>query len=147
VVKDLILKILKSIFITLAVAVAISYFLTTFSIPFLNSFILTVGLQFLFFYFYGDYVIRKNNRLRLQAELKFLEETARQKALVVCPCDKKIETVIPIDLSQNINRYVCAGCNKNISVFSEFKTALSTDPIDLNAADLNIVNKIKNDTI
>ena len=146
-VKDIILKILKSIFITLAVAVAISYFLTTFGIPFFNTFVLTVGLQFLFFYFYGDYIIRKNNKVRLQAELKFLEETARQQTVVVCPCDKKIETIIPIDLSQSVNKYVCAGCNKNISVFSEFKTALSTDPIDLNNVDLNIVNKIKNDTV
>jgi hypothetical protein len=147
VIKDIIFKILKSIFITLAVAIAISYFLSSFNIPFLNTFLFTVGLQFLFFYFYGGYVIRKGNKLRIQAELKFLEETARQKTAVTCPCDKRVEAIIPIDLSRDINKYVCMGCNKNISVFSEFKTALATDPIDLNSADLEIVSKIKNDTI
>ena len=139
--KEAIIKLIKSVFITIIVSSFLSLFLVNFSFPFLYSFLFFIGIQFLFFYFYGEYIIRKNNRLKIQAELKVLEENARQMSEVICPCDRRIVSKVPIDLSLDTNKYTCPGCSKNISVFVDFKTALSTDPISLNPLDLPIVSQ------
>lgn len=137
--KELLLKIAKGLAITLIVAFIISLFLTSFNFPFLYSFILFIGIQFLFFYFYGEYNLRKNSKIRLDAELKLAQERARQTTDVLCPCDRAIISPVVIDLSKPVNKYICPGCNKNISVFSEFKTALSTEPISVEEINIQMV--------
>jgi transposase-like protein len=94
--------------------------------------------QFIIFYFYGEYVRRKNNKIRLEAELKLEEEKSRQYANVVCPCDRQILSTIPLSLNME-NRYSCPGCKKDISVFVETKTALTTVPLLNNPLDAPLI--------
>jgi len=133
-----ILQIIKSLIITFTVAAAIGYFLTTVGISFLPTFFLVVILQFLFFYFYGEIVKRRNETLQVEAEINIAKELSRQQVTVTCPCDRNIQTTIPVDLSRQ-NSYVCQGCNKDISVFIETKTALSTKPVMSNPLDTPIM--------
>lgn len=129
--KNILLTLLKSIFLTFIVAAAISYFISFFGIPFLQSFFLFIVVQFLGFYFYGQYQRNKNIKITLQKELKEIEEFNKQSTTVNCPCDRNIETTIPIDVNGD-NQYMCPGCNKNISVFITTKTALATNPLSIN---------------
>lgn len=121
----------KSISITILVATSLSYFLASFAIPFLNTFVFCIIAQFLFFYFYGEYVKNKKNKFILAMELKEIEEQNKQSTIVTCPCDRNIQTTIPIDIN-GINDYVCPGCYKNIAVYVTAKTALATTPVSVN---------------
>ena len=47
---------------------------------------------------------------------------------VTCPCDKKVQTTIPIEMNSD-NSYICGQCDKRIRVLLETKTVLKTDPI------------------
>lgn len=136
--KTLLLKLFKSLFITLIVSGSISYFLTYAGIYFLPSFILFTVIQFLFFYFYGEYVNKKNLSTLIEAETRIFKEKQKQSTIVVCPCDRKIETTIPINLDKQ-NSYICPGCDKKVSVFVETKTALSTEPVDMVDVNLPII--------
>jgi hypothetical protein len=127
-------QIVKSLLLTALVSAGVSIFLLSFSIPFLNSFLFFIVLQFIGFYFYGEHVKRKALKLEIDAEIKLLEESTKQQLTVVCPCDKNIQSTIPIDVNRE-NKYICQGCNKQISVFLEAKTALSTTPILTNPLD------------
>ena len=134
----MIVQLIKSLSITFTVAAAIGYFLTTLGISFLPTFFLAVIVQFLFFYFYGEIVKRRNAILQVETEINIAKELSKQQVTVTCPCDRNIQTTIPIDISQS-NSYVCQGCNKDISVFIETKTALSTKPVLNNPLDTPIV--------
>lgn len=129
--NPVLLTLIKSISITILVAITVSYFLASFSIPFLNTFVFCIIIQFLFFYFYGEYVKNKKNKFLLAMELKEIEERNKQSTTVTCPCDRNIKTTIPIDVN-SVNDYVCPGCNKNISVFVTTRTALATTPMSVN---------------
>lgn len=129
--NPVLLTLIKSISITVLVAVTVSYFLASFSVPFLNTFVFCIITQFLFFYFYGEYVKNKQNKFLLAMELKEIEEQNKQSTTVTCPCDRNIQTTIPIDVN-GVNDYVCPGCSKNISVFLTTKTALATTPVTVN---------------
>lgn len=129
--KDILLMLLKSLVITFIVAAAASYFIAFFGIPFFQSFALFVALQFLGFYFYGQYQKNKSIKIALQRELKEIEELNRQSTIVSCPCDRNIQANIPIDINGE-NNYLCPGCNKNIAVFITTKTALATNPLTIN---------------
>lgn len=85
-------------------------------------------LQVVGFYFYGESVKRKNAFIEAQLELAAASELAKISADVVCPCDKKVKTTIPIEMNSD-NTYVCAQCEKRVSVLLETKTFLKTDPI------------------
>lgn len=125
------MTLLKSLILTAGVAAAFSFFLLSFGINFFQSFIALIVIQFIFFYFYGEYLKRKNAKLTIEAELRLAEENSKQTTVVTCPCDRNIETVIPINLNSD-NNYMCPGCNKNISVFITTKTALATTPVTVN---------------
>ena len=135
---NLLLPLLRGVGITCIVSAAVGLFLVPFSIPFINTFIFTLVCQFIIFYFYGEYVRRKNNKIRLEAELKLEEEKSRQYANVVCPCDRQILSTIPLSLNME-NRYSCPGCKKDISVFVETKTALTTVPLLNNPLDAPLI--------
>ena len=136
--RDLLLKLLKSLAITIAVASVFSVFFSYFSVPFISSFIFFLMLQFVCFYFYGDFVKRRNSKLRLEAELKLGEDISKQLKTVTCPCDKNTETTIPISIN-GPNSYICQGCNKGITVFVETKTALTTVPVTVNPLDTPLI--------
>jgi transposase-like protein len=136
--KDLLLRLIKSLAITVAVSSVFGIFFSYFNVPFLTSFIFFLVLQFVCFYFYGDFIKRRNSKLKLEAELKLGEEMSKQLKTVICPCDKNIETTIPISIN-GPNGYICQGCNKNITVFIETKTALSTIPVTVNPLDSPLI--------
>jgi hypothetical protein len=126
-INDIAFKIIKSITITLAVSTTFSLFLFSIGYNFLYSFLFFTLLQFIGFYFYGEYVKRKTSRLLLDLEIKQTEIKSKQQATVVCPCDRNVETTIPININGD-NTYKCPGCMKNISVYITTKTALTTTP-------------------
>ena len=127
--KELILILGKSIFITIAVALVFSFFASSFGLNFVSSFLFCILLQYIGFYFYGEYVKRKRGKLKLDTELKIIEQQLKQQATVVCPCDRNVETTIPININGE-NRYKCPGCLKDVTVFVSTKTALATTPTD-----------------
>jgi hypothetical protein len=128
------LTLLKSITITALVSTTAGYFLSAFGVPFIHTFVFCIAVQFLFFYFYGEFLKNKRNRFIRDLELKEIEEQNKQSTVVVCPCDRNIQTIIPIDI-EGINNYICPGCDKNISVQVTTKTALATTPVTLNPLD------------
>lgn len=122
-------KLVISLSLTFLVSVIFSLFLLNFGFNFFYSFLFFTLLQFVGFYFYGEYVKRKNAKLALEAEIEGLKFLEKITAEVVCPCDKKIVTRIPLSLTEK-NYYNCGGCNKKISVILEPRTALATEPQD-----------------
>lgn len=127
-------RIVVSLVITVAVSVIFSLFLLNFNFNFFASFAFFTLLQFVGFYFYGEFIKRKNAKMALEAELKSLEFFQKISTEVVCPCDKNVTTTIPVALNQK-NYYTCSGCNKRISVYLEPKTALVTEPQDESSLD------------
>jgi len=125
----LLLIIGKSLIITLLVSTIFGIILNSFGFGFLPSFLLFTLLQFIIFYFYGEYIKRKNNKIKLDVELKLFQEQSRQMTIVTCPCDRNIETTIPININGE-NKYKCPGCIKDVTVFLTTKTALATTPAD-----------------
>lgn len=122
-------RLFTSLGLTAAIASVISWPLTYIGIDFISSLIALTTLQFVGFFFYNEYVSRK----MILAEQKMLidaeKELLKQSAEVSCPCDRGIKTVVPINIAER-NEYICPGCNKNIHVIIETKTALVTTPVD-----------------
>jgi FtsH-binding integral membrane protein len=143
-VNKIYLTLFKSLIITVLVAGIVSYFLLFFNIPLYGSFPFLIVIQFLFFYFFGEFQKNKRNNLKIQADLKLIEEINKQSMEVTCPCDRNIKSLVPINLNSD-NNYTCPGCNKNISIFISTKTALTTTPITVNPLEAPIfVDSLKN---
>lgn len=121
-------KIIFSFVITLLVSILGGLFLLNFGFNFWVSTIFFFLLQIVGFYFYGENVKRKNAYIQAQLELQAATELKRISADVVCPCDKKVQTTIPIDMNSD-NSYICSQCDKKVGVIVETKTVLKTDPI------------------
>lgn len=121
-------KILVSLFITFAISLLGGLFLLNFGFNFFVSFFFIFILQFVVFYFYGDYIKRKNAAIQAELELKAASELKRITADVTCPCDNKVKTTIPIEMNSE-NVYICGQCDKKIKIILDVKTALKTDPI------------------
>jgi len=119
----------KSFLITVIVAATLSFLVNSFGVAFLPSFLFFLLFQYVGFYFYGEHLKRKADKLKIDTELKLLQEQSKQKATVICPCDRGIETTIPINVNGE-NKYKCPGCIKDITVFVTTKTALATTPTD-----------------
>jgi len=125
----MLVKLLRSLLLTIVVAAAAAWPLTYIGITFLSLFSFFITLQFVGFYFYSDRMQRK----ALLEEQRLLVE--REKALamqgmdVACPCDRRVEAFVPINLNDR-NEYTCPGCDKTISVYVEPRTALVTTPVD-----------------
>lgn len=137
-------KLLKSLAIVFLVSGTFSYFLLLLGANFLAAFLSITILQFLFFYFYGEFVTNNKVKLILQTEIDIAKEKSKQITRVVCPCDRKIVSPVPINLNAP-NSYLCPGCDKQISIFVETKTALSTQPVSINPLTTPIViDQIKN---
>jgi hypothetical protein len=122
-------KLLISLGLTLSVSLIGSLFLLNFNFNFLYSFLFFTLLQFVGFFFYGEYIRLRNGRLAVLAEVKALEEISKVTTVVTCPCDRALKTSLPLSLHKK-NDYMCAGCNKKISVIIETKTALATEPMN-----------------
>ena len=127
-------RILFSVGITLLVSLVCALFLLNLNFNFLYSFLFFTLLQFIWFFFYGEFIKFKESKLAVMAELKGLEAMSKISANVVCPCDRKILQNIPVSLNSK-TQYTCSGCLKRVTVFIEPKTALATDPIDITSLD------------
>ena len=122
-------RIALSLAITLAVSLVASLFMLNFNFNFIYTFLFTTLLQFLGFFFYGEYVRLRDSKFALIAEVKALEEISKISTLVACPCDRRIITEQPIDINGE-NTYMCEGCNKKIGILIQPKTVLLTEPLD-----------------
>jgi hypothetical protein len=121
-------KLFYSLSLTLIISVMAGLFFLNFQFNFWATAIFFFILQIVGFYFYGERVKRKNAVIQAQLELLAASELRKITADVVCPCDKKVQSTIPIEMNAE-NSYICGQCNKRISVLLEVKTALKTDPI------------------
>ena len=144
-------RLLISLGITILVSTVFSLFLLNFNFYFIYSFLFCTLFQFLGFYFYGEYVKFKNNKLAIDTELRALNELTKITTEVVCPCDRKLITTLPIMFHKK-NEYICNGCNKKISVLLEAKTALATEPMNTSSLDdvqfmLNLEERLKKDDL
>jgi transposase-like protein len=118
-------------------------FLLNFSFNFFYSFLFFTLAQFIGFYFYGEYIKFINSKLAIEAEIKAMEEISKISTDVICPCDKRIVTTIPLNLKEK-NEYICQGCTKKVSVFIETKTAIATEPMDETLLDdVKFIEEIK----
>lgn len=121
-------KIIQSLFITFTISILGALFLLNFGFNFLVSLFFIFILQFVIFYFYGEHVKRKNAYIQAQLELQASAELKKIIADVVCPCDQKVQTTIPIDMNSD-NSYVCGQCEKRVKILIDVKTVLKTDPV------------------
>lgn len=121
-------KIAFSFAITALISILGGLFFLNFGFNFWLSTLFFFLLQIVGFYFYGEYVKRKNAFIQAELELQAAMALKKITADVVCPCDKKVQTTIPIDMSGD-NSYLCSQCNKKIGVLLETKTVLKTEHI------------------
>jgi hypothetical protein len=121
-------KIIQSFFITFSISLLGALFLLNFNFNFIVSFLFIFILQFILFYFYGEHVKRKNAYILAQLELQAASELKKITADVTCPCDRKVQTTIPIDMNSD-NSYICGQCSKKVKVLIDVKTVLKTDPV------------------
>lgn len=121
-------KLIYSLLITTTVSVLSGLFFLNLNFNFWFTASFFFILQVIGFYFYGEHVKRKT--AIIQAELELIAEAEMKKITVdvVCPCDKKVQTTIPIEMNSD-NSYICGQCDKKIRVLLEAKTVLKTDPI------------------
>jgi hypothetical protein len=121
-------KILYSFGLTSLVSILGGLFFMNVGFLFLPTFLFFFIAQLIGFYFYGEHVKRKNAYMQAQLELAAAAELAKITTDVVCPCDKKVQTTIAVEMNSD-NSYICSQCEKKISVVLEAKTFLKTDPL------------------
>lgn len=126
--KDVFKKLIYGFGLTLIVSILGGLFFLNIGFNFWATSLFFFILQVVGFYFYGESVKRKNAFIESQLELAAASELAKISADVICPCDKKVKTTIPIEMNSD-NTYVCAQCEKRVSVLLETKTFLKTDPL------------------
>lgn len=103
-------------------------------------------LQFLGFFFYGEYIRLRDNRIALMAEITAIEQISKISTKVICPCDRRIKSIQPIDINGE-NTYICDGCDKKIGILIEPKTVLVTEPIEQTLLDdPDFIRKLKTNT-
>ena len=126
--KDILKKLLYSLAITICVSILGGLFCLNFGFNFWITSSFFFILQFIGFYFYGEHVKRRNAIIEAEFEMIAASELAKITADVVCPCDKKVQTTIPIQMNID-NSYTCSQCSKRIGVILDVKTALKTEPL------------------
>jgi len=118
----------------------------SFGFVFLYTFLFTTLLQFLGFFFYGEYIRLRENRISLMAEIAALEQISNISTIVTCPCDRGIKSEQPIEINGE-NTYMCEGCNKKIGIIINPKTVLITEPMDQTLLDdPNFIERLKNNS-
>ena len=126
--KDIFKKLVYGFGLTVVVSVLAGLFLLNIGFSFWITCLFFFILQVVGFYFYGESVKRKNAFIEAKLELAAASELAKISVDVVCPCDKGVKTTIPIETNSD-NTYICAQCEKRVSVLLETKTFLKTDLI------------------
>jgi hypothetical protein len=129
--KEILKKLIYSIAITISVSILGGLFCLNFGFNFWITTLFFFILQFIGFYFYGEHVKRRNAIIEAELEMIAAAELAKITADVVCPCDKKVQNRIPIEMNVD-NSYNCSQCNKRIGVILDVKTTLKTEPLQQN---------------
>ena len=104
--NPIIKRIISSLLITSTISFLGALFLLNFGFNFIVSLFFIFILQFVVFYFYGEHVKRKNAYIEAELELQAASELRKITADVVCPCDQKVQTTIPVEMNRE-NSYVC----------------------------------------
>jgi hypothetical protein len=129
--KEILKKLIYSLAITISVSILGGLFCLNFGFNFWITTLFFFILQFIGFYFYGEHVKRRNAIIEAELEMIAAAELAKITADVVCPCDKKVQNIIPIEMNVD-NSYTCSQCNKRIGVIVDVKTTLKTEPLEQN---------------
>jgi len=115
--------------ILLSVSALFGFLLKEVGFSFWVGFFSGLGLQFLTFGIYSNlltvYVNLKNKKL----ENERIKEFSYQGVDVVCPCFKKIKSFVPVRLNTD-NLYTCQECKKDVAVYIDVSTAITTQPIE-----------------
>lgn len=138
--KEILKKLIYSLAITISVSILGGLFCLNFGFNFWITCLFFFILQFIGFYFYGEHVKRKNAIIEAELEIIAVSELAKITADVVCPCDKKVQNRIPIEMNAD-NSYTCSQCNKRIGVIINVKTTLKTEPLRQDPLDDPLVIK------
>jgi rubredoxin len=120
-------KLLLSLVLTLGISSGVSYFLTSFNIPFLKTFILATLLQFIFFYFFNSYNQTKLNKYAIE-QLSETEMQFEQSGTDVVCANCKKEVFAPIELPEP-NNFTCPHCGSENSIYLNIETAVTTRPV------------------
>lgn len=120
-------KLLISLAITMSISSGISYFLTSFEIPFIKTFVLATVVQFLFFYFYNTYSQAKFNKFAVE-QLSETEMQFEQSGTDVVCANCKKEVFAPIELPEP-NNFTCPHCGSENSIYLNIETAVTTRPV------------------
>jgi rubredoxin len=120
-------KLLLSLVLTLGISSGVSYFLTSFNIPFLKTFILATLLQFIFFYFFNSYNQTKLNKYAIEQLTETEMQFEQSGTDVVCANCKK-EVFAPIELPEP-NNFTCPHCGSENTIYLNIETAVTTRPV------------------
>lgn len=121
-------RLAQSLSITFAVSTVAAWPFIYLGVSFVSGFVFFTILQLVGFYFYSEHVKRRMMIEEQQLIAMREAELSKQGAEVVCPCDRNMRAFVPIMLNGR-NEYTCPGCDKEINVAVNLKTALITTPI------------------
>ncbi len=132
------MNILRSLSALFIVSLTVSLLLYNDIYSFFKYFLLSTVIQIILYQIYLKIVYLYVENLKLQK----IKEFSKQGMEVTCPCHKENKVFIPIKLNSN-NDYKCLECNKNVFVNIDVKTFLTTEPIDNDAADVELIKAIE----
>ena len=116
---------IKPVAITIVVSSTLAYFLTTFNIPFLPSFLLAIVVQFI-----GWSIVEYFANIKKQEIAStVLSDIVGQSLLVPCPYCKK-DNLTPIRFDQN-NEIKCEHCDKTGAIYIDIQTVQVTKPLEV----------------
>ena len=123
-------QIIRSLLLLIIISCSVSgigYFFEPTLLTFVKYFVLTTGVQIIFFFVYNN-ILRYIARLNLEKEsLQLAQLAEKNKIFIECQGCKNTNNV-SIDLTQD-NEFNCVHCGANNKVNIEFTTILPTKPI------------------
>ena len=126
----MIAQIIRSLLILIIISSSVGgifYFFDPTLLTFIKSFILTAGIQILFFFIYNN-VLRYIAKLNLEKEsLQLAQLAEKNKIFIECQACKGTNDV-SIDLTTE-NNFDCVHCSASNKVNIEYTTILPTKPI------------------
>lgn len=141
---------MKNLWIPIIVTFAISAFvgLCTISTPlgFLGGFGLSLVLHFVVGGLFNTYLQYKSDKEFEQIANERIAEINKQTLKLTCPCERSIEQTVPLFFNRQ-NNYNCAMCAKLIYCNVSVKTTLPTQIIDLDTAQQDVVEKMRQKVI
>ena len=120
--------ILRSLAITCVVSATFAYFLTSFNIDFLKTFLLIIVLQIAAWNVFQYIMKTRVAQKRRDQDNVMLAEFAKQSAVVPCAyCETENLAVIRLDED---NSFTCSECDKESSVYVDIQAVQITTPLD-----------------